>query len=73
MMQNQVINNINTDSAMADILDCMSYDYVYHVITESINMRFRPYSTPMPNIPYSLEQNFRIQLDAAPGSRDQIL
>ena len=73
MMQNQVINNINTDTAMADILDNLSYDYIYHVITDSINMRFRPYSTPMPNIPYSLEQNFRIQLEAAPGSRDQIL
>lgn len=73
MLQNQVINNINTDTAMADILDNLSYDYIYHVITDSINMRFRPYSTPMPNIPYSLEQNFRIQLEAAPGSRDQIL
>ena len=73
MMQNQVINNINTDTAMADILDNLSYDYVYHVITDSINIRFRPYLTPMPNIPYSLEQNFIIQLDAAPGSRDQIL
>lgn len=72
MMQNQVINNINTDTAMADILDNLSYDYIYHVMTDSINMKFRPYSTPMPVIPYSLEQNFRVQLQAAPGSIDQI-
>lgn len=73
MMQNQVINGINIDTNMADILNCLSYDYIYHVITDSINMRFRPYSAPMPNIPYSFEQNFNIQLNAAPGSRDQIL
>ena len=36
-------------------------------------MKFRPYSAPMPNIPYSLEQNFKMQLDAVPSSRDDIL
>jgi hypothetical protein len=36
-------------------------------------MRFRPYSTAMPNIPASLEQNFKIQLAANPSARDEIL
>jgi hypothetical protein len=72
-MQNQTINNVNTDNAIADILDELSFDYIYHIINDSLSMKFRPYSGSMPNIPYSLEQNFKIQLDAAPSSRDAIL
>ena len=67
MAQNQTINNVNTDYAIASILNELSFDYIYHVVNDSLNMRFRPYSTPMPNIPYSLEQNFEMQLDAAPS------
>jgi hypothetical protein len=72
-MQNQTINNVNTDNAIASILDELSFDYIFHIVNDSLAMRFRPYSGSMPNIPYSLEQNFKIQLDAAPSSRDDIL
>ena len=73
LAQNQTINNVNTDSAIANILNQLSFDYIYHIVNDSLNMKFRPYSAPMPNIPYSLEQNFKMQLDAVPSSRDDIL
>ena len=72
LLQNQTINNINTDSATASILDNLSIDYIYHIVMDSINMRFRPYSTPMPNIPYAFEQNFKLQAEAVPSAQDQI-
>lgn len=72
LLQNQVINNINTDNAIADILSNLSDAYIYHIVMDSINMRFRPYSTAMPNIPYAFEQNFKIQAEAVPSSKDQI-
>lgn len=73
LLQNQTINNINTDSATASILDNLSIDYIYHIVSDSINMRFRPYSTAMPNIPASLEQNFKIQMAANPSSTEEVL
>lgn len=73
LAQNQTINNVNTDYAIANILNQLSFDYIYHIANDSLNMKFRPYSAPMPNIPYSLEQNFKMQLDAVPSSRDDIL
>ena len=73
LAQNQTINNVNTDYAIANILNQLSFDYIYHIVNDSLNMKFRPYSAPMPNIPYSLEQNFKMQLDAVPSSRDDIL
>ena len=73
LAQNQTINNVNTDYAIANILNQLSFDYIYHIVNDSLNMKFRPYSAPMPNIPYSLEQNFKMQLDAVPSSRDDSL
>ena len=73
LAQNQTINNVNTDYAIANILNQLSFDYIYHIVNDSLNMKFRPYSAPMPSIPYSLEQNFKMQLDAVPSSRDDIL
>ena len=73
LAQNQTINNVNTDYAIANILNQLSFDYIYHIVNDSLNMKFRPYSAPMPNIPYSLEQNFKMQLDAVLSSRDDIL
>ena len=73
LAQNQTINNVNTDYAFAMILNQLSFDYIFHIVNDSLNMKFRPYSAPMPNIPYSLEQNFKMQLDAVPSSRDDIL
>lgn len=73
LQQNQVINNINTDNALANILDRLSPDYIFHIIEDSVNMRFRPYNTPMPNIVYSLEQTFKSQLEENPSARDIIM
>lgn len=73
LQQNQVINNIHTDDALASILDNLSPEYIFHVIEDSVKMRFRPYNTPMPNIVYSFEQTFKAQLDAAPSARDIIM
>ena len=72
MIGNQVMNNINTDNAIADILSNLSDAYIYHIVMDSINMRFRPYSTATPNIPYAFEQNFKVQAEAVPSSQDQI-
>lgn len=73
LTQNQTINNINVDNAVADILSNLSYDYILHIVTDSLSMKFRPYSTSMPNMPASLEQHFKMLIDANPSSKEEIL
>ena len=57
MANNKVISNINADKALANILSNFESDYILHIITDSLDMKFRPYSNTLPGI-YSIESNF---------------
>lgn len=55
---NKLINEFTVDNRVASMMNNLSEDYIFHVIRDSLNMKFRPYSTAMPNMVYSYEQFF---------------
>lgn len=69
---NSANTNINIDNAVASILSNFDTDYIINVVEDSLEMKFRPYSQPMPNIVYSYEQYFRQYLDAFESNVDEI-
>lgn len=64
--------SIATDNEVAAVLSHFNNDYIYATVTQSINMKIRPYTMPMPNIVVSYEQYFKQAIDTYPGARDQI-
>jgi len=63
---------IDTDAAIGSILSNFSSEYINHTIDESLNMRFRPFNGPMPNMVDVLERNFNILYANSPDYIDQI-
>lgn len=55
---NKLINEFTVDNRVASMMNNLSEDYIFHVIRDSLGMKFRPYSTAMPNMVYSYEQFF---------------
>lgn len=55
---NKLINEFTVDNRVASMMNNLSTDYIFHVIKDSLGMKFRPYSTAMPNMVYSYEQFF---------------
>jgi hypothetical protein len=52
------ICSIDTDAGIASILSNFNSDYITHVVSDSLNMRFRPYEDEMPNFVDILERQF---------------
>ena len=61
--------SIDTDRGIGTILSNFSSDYINHIIGDSLNMRFRPFSGPMPNMVDVLERQF---LSIASNSKDYV-
>ena len=57
MINNKVIANINTDKALASVLSNFDSNYITHIVSDSLEMKFRPYSNSLPGI-YSIESTF---------------
>ena len=66
------IGMIDTDQGLATILGNFSSDYILHVVTDSLQMKFRPFSDEMPNMCDILERQFAAVYANAPDYQDQI-
>lgn len=66
-------SNINIDNALAAILDKFDSSYVMDVIENSLQIKFRPYDQPMPNIVYGFEQQFSEILRGFTSNQDDII
>lgn len=51
-------SSIDTDAGIGTILSHFSTEYIKHVIEDSLNMKFRPFSDAMPNMVDVLERQF---------------
>ena len=73
-MNNKTISNINADKALTSILSNFDSNYILHIVTDSLEMKFRPYSNSLPGI-YSIEGKFINLLENVedPSSREKIL
>lgn len=66
------IGMLDTDQALGTILGNFSSDYILHVVEDSLQMKFRPFSDEMPNICDILERQFAAVYANAPDYQDQI-
>lgn len=69
---NGSINNIDTDAGIGTILSNFSTDYITHVIEDSLNMRFRPFDGPMPNMVDVYDRQFKSIYNHAPDYVDKV-
>lgn len=51
-------NSIDTDYGIGTILSNFETDYIIHVVQDSLNMKYRPFESPMPNMVDVYERNF---------------
>lgn len=58
MNMNLEMNSIETDRALADILDNFSGEYIQDLINRAFIWKFRPFENEMPNYTYLLEQKY---------------
>lgn len=63
---------LDTDQALGTILGNFSSDYILHVLEDSLQLKFRPFSDEMPNICDILERQFAAVYANAPDYIDQI-
>ena len=68
---NEMLANANTDNALAAILSNFDTGYVLDVVRDSINRRFRPYSTGMPGMA-SIETTFKTILNGVEDSSQKL-
>lgn len=66
------INTIDTDQGIGTILSNFDSQYIYHVISDSLNMKFRPFDGPMPNMVDILERQFNSILSHSPDYINQV-
>ena len=73
-MNNKIISNINADKALASVLSNFDSNYITHIVSDSLEMKFRPYSNSLPGV-YSIESTFNNLLNniEEPGARQNIL
>ena len=69
---NEMLANANTDVALANILSNFDAGYILDIVRDSINRRFRPYSTAMPGL-NSFEANFKNLMEATDDSSQKRL
>lgn len=58
---NEMLSNVNTDNLLRETLAHFNTGYIIDLIRNTINMKFRPYSTAMPGL-NSIEMNFQSML-----------
>ena len=46
---NSFANSIDTDMGIGSILSNFETPWIMHTVQDSLNMKFRPFSEPMPN------------------------
>ena len=56
---NPAVTNVNIDNQLSGILSRFNDDYIFDVIKESLNNRFKVYSLPKPNVVAAFENNFK--------------
>jgi len=66
------IGMLDTDQAIGTILGNFSSEYILHVVEDSLNLKFRPFSDEMANMPDVLERQFSAIYANAPDYLDQI-
>lgn len=71
-MNNGYFGSIDTDAGIGTILSNFNSEYVNHVISDSLEMRFRPFDGSMPNMVDVLERQFLSVLTNAPDYADKI-
>ena len=69
---NGYMGSIDTDAGIGTILSHFDSEYVNHIIEDSLNMKFRPFSEPMPNFVDILNRQFDMILTAGPDYREKI-
>lgn len=57
-MNNNTFATIETDKAISAILGNFSEDYIQNTVSESLEYKFRPFNTRMPNFPATIYENF---------------
>lgn len=70
---NNYTGSIDTDMAIGSILSNFESSWVIHTVQDSLNMRFRPFSEPMPNFVDITNRQFAAILDASPDYKDQVV
>lgn len=71
-MNSNYANSLDTDMAIGSILSNFESSWIMHSVQDSLNLRFRPFSEPMPNFVDVLNRQFGVILDAGPDFQDQI-
>lgn len=66
------IGMLDTDQALGTILGNFSSDYILHVVSDSLQLKFRPFADEMPNMCDILERQFAAIYANAPDFTDQI-
>lgn len=69
---NNYSNTIDTDIGIGSILSNFDTAYIMHTVQDSLNMKFRPFSEPMPNYVDILERQFNSILDHAVDYKEKI-
>lgn len=64
--------SIDTDAAIGSILSNFDSAWVIHSVQDSLNMRFRPFSEPMPNFVDIVNRQFDAIINAGPEYIEQI-
>ena len=70
---NNYTGSIDTDMGIGMILSNFETSWVMNSVSDSLNMRFRPFEQPMPNFPDILNRQFNMILSSSPDYRDQII
>ena len=64
---NEMLANGNSDIALSTILTNFDSGYILDVVRDSINRRFRPYSTGMPGLG-AIDSSFKTLMDGTDDS-----
>lgn len=70
-MMNNYVGSIDTDGAIGSILSNFDSSWIMHTISDSLNMKFRPFEEPMPNFVDILNRNFDMTNAAAPDYKEE--
>ena len=65
-------SSIDTDAAIGTILSHFSTEYINHVISDSLNMKFRPFDGAMPNMVDVLNRDFVAILANSPDYIEKV-
>ena len=70
---NPAVTNVNIDNQLTGILSQFNDDYIMDVVRDSINNKFRLYSTPKPNVVAAYEAKFKELTDGFSSNVSEIM